>query len=199
MCLLNESLKITDGKIENLFFHNRRLNTSRNKLFGSTDIIDLTDHISITEENSEGIFKCRIIYSEKIESVEYLPYVKRDIKSLRLLRCDDIDYSLKYADREKLENLLEKRRGCDDIITVKNGFLTDTSFSNIALFNGQEWLTPARPLLAGTKREKLITEGILKEDGIRPDDIGRFQKISLINAMVDLGELEISTSEIFPE
>ena len=50
---------------------------------------------------------------------------------------------------------------------VKNGRLTDTSYSNIALFDGNRWVTPAHPLLKGTMRQSLIDKGLLKEKGIK--------------------------------
>jgi 4-amino-4-deoxychorismate lyase len=79
----------------------------------------------------------------------------------------------------------------DDILIIKNGNVTDTSFSNIVFFDGTKWLTPAQPLLRGTKREKLIRENIIFEETITKNEIQRFQNAVLINAMIDIEESPI--------
>jgi 4-amino-4-deoxychorismate lyase len=79
----------------------------------------------------------------------------------------------------------------DDILIIKNEMVTNTSFSNIVFFDGTKWLTPAQPLLRGTKREKLIRENIIFEETITKNEIQRFQNAVLINAMIDIEESPI--------
>ena len=81
------------------------------------------------------------------------------------------------------------RDGSDEVIIVRNGLLTDTSYTNIALFDGCEWLTPKLPLLAGTQRASLIDRQRLREADIRADDLWSFDYIALFNAMMNLGEM----------
>ena len=80
-----------------------------------------------------------------------------------------------------------QRGDADEVVIVKNGLLTDTSYSNIALFDGQRWVTPRHPLLQGTMRQSLLDTGQLVERDIRDDEGGRYEKVSLINAMMPLG------------
>jgi len=196
MYRLVESLKIMDGTVYNVPFHNRRINMSRRELFGRIDDIDLNEMVQVTAECRSGLFKCRVLYRETIEEIEILPYTRRKIESLKLVYCDDIDYSYKYEDRSFIQALLERRDGCDDILIVKNGFLTDASSANIVFFEGGRMVTPSTPLLRGTARERMLEEGFLAEEPLRPGDLGRFQKAALINAMCGIDDYMIDIVNI---
>lgn len=69
------------------------------------------------------------------------------------------------------------------------GLLTDTSYSNIALFDGCHWVTPRQPLLRGTMRQSLLDDGVLTEQDIKAEDWNRYRQVSLVNAMMPLGRL----------
>jgi 4-amino-4-deoxychorismate lyase len=83
-----------------------------------------------------------------------------------------------------LLELLAKRGDCDDILIVKNGYITDTSFSNIVFFDGDKWVTPARPLLRGTMRESLLKTNYIEETDILVNDLKKFTIARLVNAML---------------
>ena len=51
-------------------------------------------------------------------------------------------------------------------LIVKDGYLTDTSIANIALYDGYTWFTPAHPLLRGTKRAELLNKQLIVEKDI---------------------------------
>jgi 4-amino-4-deoxychorismate lyase len=53
-------------------------------------------------------------------------------------------------------NCISNAEGCDDIIIVRNGFVTDASYANLIFRKGDEWFTPATFLLAGTMRAFLL-------------------------------------------
>lgn len=183
MNLLFETIRICDGTPENLRLHEKRLNFSRQRLYGSTCEISLADHISIPDDCRNGVYRCRVIYEESIISVEFIPYQPAAVRTLKVVHADEIDYSLKYLDRTSLTGLID-HDAADDVLIVKNGLLTDTSYSNIIFTDGREWVTPDTPLLRGTMREKLLREGAIKEERITPDDLGRFTHFRLINAML---------------
>ena len=132
------------------------------------------------------MYKCRLIYSDTVKKPEFLPYHKRKIKSLKLVVCESIEYNYKYKNRECLNELLELKQNCDDILLVKNKRITDTSFSNVVFSDGKKWITPSTPLLKGTKREKLLSDGKIVQDEIKVNDLKYFQKAALINSMLDL-------------
>jgi 4-amino-4-deoxychorismate lyase len=185
MCLLLESIKIQNRTPQNLNWHNRRLNKSRSQLFGVSTAINLRDIIKIPTSLTEEIYKCRIIYSEEIRGVEFVKYTQRNIRSIRLVNGNHIEYEHKYLDRSPIDSL---RDGCnaDDILIVKNNRITDTSSANVVLFDGKSWFTPSNPLLKGTKRQLLLDSKKIQEEEITLKNLKHFQKIALINAMLDL-------------
>lgn len=183
MTLLLETIRISDGTPQNLSLHEERMNASRRKLFGNTGDISLIENIHIPEDCLTGVYRCRVIYEESIISIEFSPYRPAAVRTLKVVHADDIDYSLKYLDRSCLTGLID-RGVADDVLIVKNGFVTDTSYANIVFTDGRQWFTPDTPLLHGTMREKLLREGAIKEEGITVADLGRFTHFRLINAML---------------
>jgi 4-amino-4-deoxychorismate lyase len=75
--------------------------------------------------------------------------------------------------------------------------LTDSTYYNVALYNGKDWLTPKSPLLHGTARARLLKKGILKEADIKLKELQSFQKVCLFNALNDFGEVELGISEVY--
>jgi 4-amino-4-deoxychorismate lyase len=192
---LLETIKCKDGKLFNLEFHQARLEKSQKEYFGISPKIKLTEEILIPEFAKNGLFRCRVTYLEQIDSIEFFPYHFRIIKSLKIIEDNKIDYRFKYSDREKLNQLFEKRGSCDDIIIVKNGCLADSFVSNLVLSDGEKWWTPDTPLLPGTQRERLLKEGKIIERRILVDDISKFKKVGLINAFNDLTEMQVVACE----
>lgn len=197
MFRLLESIRTEKGELQNLTYHQARMNASVKEMLGAENSIRL-DKISVPTHCQRGIYKCRIIYQEKIENIEFLPYQRPDIKSLKIMNDNEIEYAHKFADRSIFRQLLDKNESCDDILIVKNGLITDTSYANIVFFNGKNWLTPSLPLLKGTQREKLLSEEKIIAAEIRPADIPQFEKARLINAMIrfeDKVDVEINRIE----
>jgi len=190
--LLLETIKIEDGKIHNLVYHQKRCSKSRQILFGSSDILDLSSFIDAPKT---GLYRCRIVYGEVLHSIEYIPYTPKEIQSLKIV-SSEIEYSLKYADRDALNALLESNKDVDEVIIEKEGFLTDTTISNIAFFDGKQWVTPIKPLLEGTMRAKLIDEGFLHPKEIRKENLQNYSKVALMNAMIGFKILNIEPYKI---
>jgi 4-amino-4-deoxychorismate lyase len=196
MCRLFETIKISNGIPENISFHNARCNMARKELFGCADPIDLGEVITVPEGYRSGRHKCKVIYSNEIHEIIFEKYPGRSIKSLKIVSCDDIEYSHKYCDRERLNTLFRLRGHYDDILIIKNNFVTDTSISNIVFYDGVRWITPRSFLLRGTKREHLISRGIIVESDIVVSDIASFEKACLINAMQDWRETIVEIGNI---
>ena len=196
MCRLIETIRILDGKAENIFWHNYRFNASRLELFGQTGKIDLSTRVMVPEEYSKGEVKCRLIYGASIESVEFEFYSFRQVKSLKILIDNEIDYSHKYLDRSTIQSLFSRKEDKDDVLIVKNGFVTDSSYCNLAFWDGKKFHTPSTALLKGTKRYKYLSENILTEKEIRIDDLKNFQEIHVINAFMDIGRSIVLIKDI---
>lgn len=183
MCLLIESIKVFNGNACNLSYHNQRMNAARKSLFGFSAPIHLEEHLDIPEYARQGLFKCRVLYSRYIEHIEYHLYQQRSIQTLKIVHDDHIDYRHKYADRRALEELFLQKGNCDDILIIKKGRVTDTSYSNIIFFDGCQWFTPLHPLLEGTQRQKLLDEQKIQAADILEKDIASFTHFKLINAL----------------
>lgn len=194
MCLFVESIKIKDREIQNITLHNERLNKTRFEALRQTSHIDLRNILTDLPEVT-GIYKCRVLYRENIEKIEYIPYTQPNINSIKVIVADNIEYSHKYANRESIDSL-KKDIAEDDIIIIKNGVVTDCSFTNIALFDGLLWYTPNTPLLKGTKRELLLRNKVIFERQIKAEDIHSYKSVRLFNAMIEWGEVELSTEHI---
>ena len=173
------------------------MNDSRKNLFHCADTVDVHDIVSVPSSCLDGIYKCRITYAENVLAVEFEKYTRRNIQSLKIVHDDGIDYAYKYENKQPLLSLREQRDQCDDILIVKKGKVTDTSFSNIAFLDGKRWVTPSSPLLKGTKRDYLLAAGIIMEEELTVRDIPFFQKAALINAMLELGETTLPVKNIF--
>ena len=177
-----ETIKVLDGSLCHIEYHQRRYERTLAS-FGVRDFLRLD---KVLAPPQDGLYRCRFLYTtEGAFTKSYHRYKKRDIQKLKVIPSDTLEYDKKYANRDALESLFEQREGCDDIIIVKNGLLQDTTIANIALFNGRDWLTPNKPLLKGTTRERLLQSGFLKTADIRAKDLKKFQKMALMNAMID--------------
>ena len=190
-----ESIKAEKGILFNMDYHNQRFNQTRLEAFGIEEKLDLRSVIP-AEKSMSGLFKCRVIYLAEIIETIFEPYQMKKINTLKLVYDDNIDYHLKSTDRKDLQLLYEQRESCDDIIIIKHGFVTDSFSANLIFNNGNEWHTPSKPLLEGTKREKLLREGKIKSKIIRVDDISDYQKVGLINAMIEPGEILMPVENI---
>ncbi len=149
-----------------------------------------------TEKNIR--YKCRVIYDSVSIQVEFSPYQKKTINKLVVRVDDTINYHFKYANRERLNILSQNLKKAEEMLVVKNNLLTDTSFTNIALFDSKKWYTPAYPLLQGTRRNDLLSKNIIHEKDIAIDHLKDYLKIKLFNAMIDWNEAwELDIKNVF--
>lgn len=199
MSLLLETIRLDNGIPFLLSLHQERVNRSRKELLGRSDLISLEDHINPPPEYRTGVVKCRILYGAGVDKVEFSRYSLRSVRSLCLVQGENITYSYKYADRSGLNNLFAQRGNCDDILVLKDGLITDTSYANVVFFDGVRWLTPDKPLLEGVRRRFYLEQGIIFTARITAGDLPDFSELRLINAMITLEESpSIPIRSIFP-
>ena len=133
---------------------------------------------------NKGFMKLNIWYNQHETEIRISDYVQVAIKKIKMVECDpEFDYSYKYTDRNYLNNLLKSASGADEIIIVKNGFVTDTTKANIVFDKNGKLYTPDTYLLNGTMRQYLLQTGKIIEKTIRAEDITTFRKMYFINAM----------------
>ena len=185
-----ESICFRDGEYQNLDLHQERMNRTSFHFFGES--LHKLSYL-LPEIQEIGIFKVRLIYDNATLSSEYMPYEKKTISSIQIVETSWFDYSFKYENRTTINELMQSV-DVDEIMISIDGLITDSSYANLAFWNGTEWLTPETPLLEGVKRAALLRDGKIKKAHILKSDLGDFEKVSLINSMLDLGDLEISTS-----
>jgi len=189
MSLLVETIRIEDGRIMNIGFHNERMSRTLYNIYGLKSDPCLEKIISVPPSAGAGIFKCRVLYDDKTTTTEFLPYTQRLVRSLKIIFSDEICYPYKYTNRERINRLFEMRGRCDDIIIIKYGKVTDSSYANVIFKDSRgEWFTPSTYLLPGTRRANLLRNGLIKEAAISLNDISGYSEIRLINAMMDIGD-----------
>jgi len=157
------------------------MDRSREHLFHTFSTIDLEKHIA--PPYSQGVYRCRVLYGQDIEQIEYSPYTPKAIHSLKII-SSSIEYHYKYADRKELDDLLKAHPHADEIIIEQGGLITDTTIANLAFFKDGQWYTPRSPLLEGTMRAKFLDNGLLIPKDIRKEEVDNYTHVALINAMI---------------
>ncbi len=196
MSQLIESIKILDGRVYNLHFHEIRANMSRMSLFGIQDPLNIKKVLSKLQIPKKGLLKCRIIYDQEISEVEIKPYSIRKIEKIKIIYDDHVSYQYKLLDRKELDLLYAQREVNDEILIVKNGLLADAYYYNIVCKLGSTYYTPSIPLLQGIQREYLLSKTTIIEEEISAEDILKFDMIYLINALTPLLTIGISPKSI---
>ena len=191
MCPLIETIKCDNGIFFNLEFHQARFDEARKNYFHISEKINLNEVLQIPEAYTSGLFRCRITYADAMEKTEFFPHKIREIKSLKLVEDNEIDYSYKYSKREMLNKLFEERGNCDDILIIKKGYVTDSYTANVIFFDGEKWWTPDTPLLPGTQRARLIRDRKIHVCKVTVKDISKYRKVGLINALQDFSNMPV--------
>lgn len=188
--LLIETIRIQNGRVRNIKYHNQRCNQTRKALFSSIDNIDLRKVIDTSGLDAPEI-KCRITYDDVVRKVEFETYTIRPIRSLKIVEIGAFDYRYKYANREGLKSFFDQRGDKDDILMTRNGFITDTYYANVALRKAGKWYTPENPLLKGSMRAQLLVKGEIEVTDIHVDEIKDYESISIFNAMIPFKNIVI--------
>lgn len=184
MYQLFETIRVESGQAHFVKYHQQRVDRSV-----APCCVSLEGYIATLELPPVGCYKLRITYTEYgIVGHTIAPYMLRKVETLRLIEDDIIEYAKKWTDRTQIERLYAMRAECDDILIVRRGLLTDTSIANIALFDGQRWVTPAQPLLEGTHRARMLENKAITPKNITIGEIPKYPKIALINAMLPFDE-----------
>jgi 4-amino-4-deoxychorismate lyase len=194
-----ETIALFGGIPRHLAYHTRRFSRTWRDWFGATGAPDLETYIYnvvLPEEEAQNggcrfrSLRCRLRIeygAEGILSHRLLPYVPRTVRTLALIESD-IRYPYKSTDRDALD-ALRSASGADDVLILHGGYLTDTTVANVALRQGNSWYTPARPLLPGTTRARLIDEGVLTPRAIHRGDLDRYGAMALLNALTGFAPL----------
>ena len=181
-----ETLKIEKGEIQNLSFHNKRLNHTIKQNFDIDAKIDLQEHV---KQEDFSLQRCKVIYDKEIKTILFFPLIPRKFQSFKVLETNTT-YNFKNVDRKDIEFLMSQKDSCDDIIMIKEGLVTDTSIANIAIYDGLKWITPKKPLLAGTYRESMLKKQLILEKDVKIKDIKNAVRFAIMNALIGFYEIK---------
>ena len=186
MCLFIETICYEHGQLQLIDLHNSRCNKTRSHFFGAVPDLHLELFITVPGNLMDKTVKCRVTYAKEVVNIEFEPYRIKPIRSLQLIYDDTIDYAFKFADRSKLSQLYQLRGQADDILIIKDGFITDTSYANIVFKKDEKWYSPQNPLLKGVRLESYLLENRVTPALLRPDDLSLFSEARIINAMISM-------------
>lgn len=191
MYRLVETIRVEEGIPMNIEFHNIRMMRSLRILYSLIKEIKIEELLVIPDYARTGIFKCRLEYDTEVRLTEFIKYSIRPVRSLKLVEADEIIYDHKYTDRRSIEYLVAGKGDCDDILIIKKGRVTDSSYANVIFkdWSGR-WVTPDTYLLPGTQRASLLDKGAISEREIRVEKIKDYSEVKLINAMMGINETE---------
>lgn len=212
-----EAIEWRDGRAERLEYHQNRINIAFGSLYPAVSPFSLSAELAglrsgespnpgsvasgLTDSDKaffpeKGRFKLRLKYDYKLRSVEFLEYKLRTVNSLRLIAIQHETMLYKQSDRRIIDAAFAQRGDCDDVLLTRNGMIADTSYANIALFDGHHWKSPRIPLLYGTRRAFLLDQKIIQPEDIHVDDLSRFTLLRMFNALIDFGALELPLSHL---
>lgn len=197
MSQLVESIKILNGKVYNIDYHQKRFEKSQHELFGIKSSMILKNIINIPLPYQHGLVKCRVVYGQDIDTITYAHYQYRNIQKLKLvISSEPIDYQHKWVKRPQLDTLYSQRSEADEIIIVSEGRITDAFYYNLIFEKQNELFTPKHPILFGTQRAKLLSQGKIIETDIKVDQLSNYQFVHLVNALTPMGKVRVGIENL---
>jgi len=190
-----ETIKLLEGEFFRLKYHRQRM-TNVGAMGVNLPDFELEKLLRESDFPVSGFFKCRFLYGTEGYNISYEAYEKRKIDSLQLIELEIEKTPFKGSDRSAYQSAFQLRNKCDDVLISTHGFITDSSYANVAFYDGHQWFTPARPLIPGTNRAMLLEQEKIFLAEIKSDNLGSYQKISIFNAMIEFGEIELPVSKI---
>ena len=185
-----ETIFCRDAQAYHLHYHQKRVNRVA-KAFNFAKELDLSALISPPQ--SSEILRCRVLYDAKSADVSYHAYTPKEIQKFKVITLtDDFDYTFKYADRTYFNTLHQNYPEYDEFIFVKNGYITDCSIANLALYSDslQKYISAKKPLLEGTTAQRLYDEGKLLFKDLTLKDLQKAKSLYLLNAMLGIYEVK---------
>lgn len=194
---LLETFCLVDGEVLNVPYHEARVVRSVGNDFPIGKMVETVRNQAAVENAMQGRWRASVTYTaEGVERVRLVQYVKPSISALRMISIEENFYSKKWADRSRLNGYKEALPQGVEPIFVLEGKVTDTTFSNVVVERDGTLYIPDMPLLAGTKRHRLLDTGVVRSISLRVDDLRLYERIHLVNAMLDPGELVLSIDAV---
>jgi 4-amino-4-deoxychorismate lyase len=180
---LFESIRVNDGQVPLLDFHQKRIELSYSAVFKKVSTYNLKECIEPFLKK-DGIQKCRFIYDDKNYRVEIIDYQLIEPKRIGWLRIDpNFNYSFKFFNRSFFNKINEVYSACDEIILIQNNEITDSTYCNIVIYINNEWILPKSYLLNGVERSRIISKYNFTVAPVSIDKFLLAKEYKLINSM----------------
>ncbi len=183
-----ETIRIQDGHACHLSDHADRMRRTADHFGFTAPTLPQDLEARLPADLRTGTVRCRVLYDHTLREVTFTPYRRRQIEQLFAVDTGTTDYAFKYADRAPLTRPQISLAETDELLFIRDGCLTDTSYTNLVLRRGDELVTPDTFLLDGTCRRRLLRMGRIRTARIRLQDLATYDELLLINAMMPLHE-----------
>ncbi len=195
--LLIETIEVLKGVPSRLNLHNARMQQSGADLGFVPPTLSMVEAAICTSLSDCNLcdteqVRCTLTYRTNIVAVRSVSYARRDITALVPIELPEgFSYRYKWCDRSYFGEISKGLPAGHEAIFVRDGLVTDTTFTNIAIENDRGLFTPRAPLLYGTRRQYYIDCGMLREADLTLEDLRSARCLHLINAMLPLHSLTI--------
>ena len=183
-----ETICIQDGQPRHLDDHAERMRRTAQHFGFTAPTLPHDIEARLPDDLHSGTVRCRVLYDHTLREITFTPYRKRLIERLIAVDAGSMDYAFKYADRSPLARPQIPLAETDELLFVRNGCVTDTSYTNLILRRGDELVTPDTFLLGGTCRRRLLRTGRMRTARVRLSDLPAYDELLLVNAMMPLDE-----------
>ena len=129
---LFETIAVENYKPKLLEYHQQRMDNSFLKLFHQINPFSLSKLFLELNIKSNGLLKWKVEYNCD-DCISFVtPYSPRLIRCVKFVEINpDFDYSMKFCNRDYFDALKKDNSEYNELILLKNGNLTDSTFSNI--------------------------------------------------------------------
>ncbi len=183
-----ETIALLDGKVGLLALHQERMERTAEAFGWSAPQLPNLEDLC-PEELCQGRVKCRVLYQKDIQEISFEAYQRRSVKKLALaLLPKGYTYKYKSSERSVLNQLREDSQADEVLLMDEDGYLRDTSYTNLIFFKDGEWFTPEKALLEGVQRAYLLQTGRIQKADIHKDDLQSYSHLALINALMPFEE-----------
>ena len=183
-----ETLRIQDGQPRHLDYHAERMRSTAQHFGFTAPTLPHDIEARLPDDLHSGTVRCRVLYDHTLREITFTPYRKRRIERLIAVDAGAMDYAFKYADRSPLARPQIPLAETDELLFIRDGCVTDTSYTNLILRRGDELVTPDTFLLDGTCRRRLLRTGRVRTARVRLSDLPAYDELLLVNAMMPLDE-----------
>lgn len=183
-----ETIRIQDGHAHHVADHIDRMRRTALHFGFTAPALPADLDALVPRDLRTDTVRCRIVYGHTLREITFTPYRRRRLERLIAVDAGAMDYAFKYADRSPLERPNIPLSEADELLFVRGGYVTDTSYTNLILRRGDELLTPDTFLLDGTCRRRLLRTAQVRTATIRLSDLSAYDELLLVNAMMPLGE-----------